>query len=469
MGYQKSTPTEIELSFNREETSLVRHVDCRIIPFIFLLHLASFLDRVNIGHARLYGFERGINITSDQYSLSLSVFFIGYVLFEVPSNLIMKRIPPPKWIAIIMVGWGLATMVTAAVSSFTQLIISRFVLGIAEAGFFPGIIHYLSFWYTRKEQGFRIAILTCASITASAISGPISYLIKGLDQKGGLASWQWIFLVEGIPTVLLGCLTWFLMPDSPRTANWLTPTQRKLLTDRLTASYINTTAQKFEVKQFVNAFTDYKTYFYMVLYFSFMLPMYSVALLMPTIIKDLKFTTEQTMLLTCPPYIFTLFFNILLSYNSDRTLNRGFHIMVAALSAITGFIILLKASSQYFRYAAIFLVAAGVSSATAPTLSWSNNNLMGTTKAATASALIIMFGNIGGIIAGQLYKPKDAPNYALSHTINIIFLSWTLLLAMGLRLCLQYENKKLDLLATTKPGESEVYDMGVNSTFRFIL
>ncbi|KAJ9067652.1 hypothetical protein DSO57_1036945 [Entomophthora muscae] len=422
---------------------LVRRVDARIIPFIFVLHLASFLDRVNIGHARLYGMEAAIGITSSQYAVSLSIFFVGYVLFEVPSNLMMKQTTAPRWIGSIMVAWGLATMFTAAVNNYSQLLVIRILLGVAESGFFPGMIHYLSFWYSRRQQGLRIAMLTCASTVASCISGPISYSISSLDGHW-LRSWQWVFVIEGAPTILLGIVTVLLMPSSPKDAKWLSPAESDLLAHHLTASHVEIHASRFDKKQFIQAFTDYKTYMYMALYFTFMCPMYSTALLMPTIVKDLGFETATTMLLTAPPYLCAIIFNLTLAYNSDRTMNRSFHVMFAALFASIGFLTLLLAKTTALRYAAICFVACGVSSATAPTLSWVNNNLVGSTRAATASALIIMFGNCGGILAGQFYSQDEAPTYFRSHTINLALLCATLLLSLTLRFLLANENHTMD-------------------------
>lgn len=190
------------------ERQLTRKVDLRIIPLAFVLNLASFLDRVNIGQARLYGIEAALGLGPRQYSWILAAFFVGYVVFEVPSNLIMKRVSPPVWIGSIMVCWGIITACAAAVKNFEGLLCVRLALGFAEAGFFPGMVHYLSFWYTRQQQGVRLAILNSSTALACAISGPISYCFGSMEGFLGLKSWQWLFIAEGVPTVFLGMLVW---------------------------------------------------------------------------------------------------------------------------------------------------------------------------------------------------------------------------------------------------------------------
>ncbi|KAI9293029.1 MFS general substrate transporter [Neoconidiobolus thromboides FSU 785] len=419
-------------------------MDLRLIPYLSLLYMFSFLDRVNIGHARLYGLEKALNLTQDEFSWCLSIFFIGYVLFEVPSNLMMKRTSPPIWIARIMITWGVVTMCLAAVTNFSGLLAGRFFLGIAEAGLFPGIIFYLSFWYTRSEQGVRIAFFFSASSLAGAFGGLIAYGIDYLDNSGGLKSWQWIFIIEGLPTVLLGVLTWFIMPSSPQTAKWLTEEEKEFLKQRLIASHVEVESKKFDKAQFISAFKDYKTYLYMLCYIGFVCPLYSLALLMPTIVNNMGFSKVSSFLLTVPPYAIAFFITMASAWNSDRIMERGYHVACSATLALIGFVILVAASSIPVKYFGVIIATVGIATCLPPTLSWSNNNTIGSTKSATVTAMIISFGNIGGILSGQFYRASEAPTYIPSHSTNIGFLSLTIITALILKWRFKVENRKLD-------------------------
>ncbi|KAI0236380.1 hypothetical protein L0F63_003452 [Massospora cicadina] len=375
-------------------TKLVRRIDAHIIPFVALASFASFLDRVNIGHARLYKLEEALKISSSQYAMSLSIFFVGYVLFEVPSNLIMKQTTPPKWIGTIMMAWGMATIGTAVVVNYPQLLVARALLGITEAGLADCHtdvrVHFLKL-YQRPHR--------------------LHHTVDGWRLASELAM-----------------------------VKWLSQAESRILTCHLAESHVEFHSASFDKEQFIHAFTDYKTYAYMLLYFSFMCPMYSFTMLMPTIVKGLGFNVGTTMLLTAPPYLLAILFNLALAWNSDRTMNRCFHIMASASVAALGFLSLVLIKSTALRYIALCLISCGVTSATAPTLSWVNNNLIGSTRAATASALIIMLGNCGGIVAGQFYSSDEAPNHTRSHTINFLLLCGTLVLSLTMRWLLIREN-----------------------------
>ncbi|KAJ9080024.1 hypothetical protein DSO57_1029408 [Entomophthora muscae] len=434
---------------------LLRRIDWRVVPFLCLIQMASYLDRVNIGQAKLYGLEKDLHLEPHQFSWSLSVFFISYLLFEVPSNLMLKKASPPRWMALIMFCWGVTTICMAAVKGFYGLMICRLFLGAFEAGVFPGIVLYLSFWYPRGDQGSRISFVTCASSLASAISGPISYLLHSMSKVGGLSSWQWIFICEGIPTVLIAIMTGLLLPASPQKAQWLSHEEQTLLKENSTHS---SQEHSFDSAQFIGCFTDYKTYLYIVCYFGLQTPVISIAMLLPTIIRDMGFENTTAMLLTAPPYVAAMFFNLLWAWHSDYTMDRCFHTMAGAFTTLFGFILMLATEALTPRYIGAGLVVVGVNASLAPALSWCNNNLVGATKSATSIALVVMFGNLGGVFAGHFYRPTEAPLYIQSHLINVACLAMSMLSAFTLRCLLARENCALD----TSPNPSD-------PTFRYVL
>ncbi|KAJ9077045.1 hypothetical protein DSO57_1020441 [Entomophthora muscae] len=234
-----------------------------------------------------------------------------------------------------------------------------------------------------------------------------------------------------------------VLPNTPLSAPWLTKQESTLLQERLAESNVDLQTRRFDSKQFVGVFLDYKIYLFMLMFYSSMCPMYSIALLLPTIIRDLGFEPKTSMLLTAPPYLVAIICNILLAWNSDRTMNRGFHICGAALFATMGFVAMLVFETTLPRYLALCMIACGVCSISSPVLSWSNNTFIGSTRAATTAALVIMSASIGGIVASHLYLESEGPRYIQSNTINIINLLATIAISFILRFAFKYENMKL--------------------------
>src|SRR2546423_7419574 len=213
------------------ETALAK-VRQRLLPFLFLLYVVSYLDRINVGFAALQ-MNAALGFSSVTYSLGAGVFFLGYTLLEIPSNVILARVGARLWIARIMITWGLVSMGMMLVRSVTAFYVLRFALGAAEAGFFPGIIYCLTRWFPRRERARAIAGFMTAVVVAGVIGGPISGVLLSLDGLGGLAGWQWLFVVEGLPAVVLGLVVLRALPEKPSEARWLTPGEQGALTAML--------------------------------------------------------------------------------------------------------------------------------------------------------------------------------------------------------------------------------------------
>ncbi|KAG0214792.1 hypothetical protein BGX28_001427 [Mortierella sp. GBA30] len=224
----------IAFQYNAEmESRIVRKFDKHLLPLLGVLYLFSFLDRVNIGNARLFGLEEAVHLSGGQYNIALASFFLAYCVFEMPSNWILVRVGPRTWIPILMVVWGAISLSLAWVTSFPTLIVARFALGTAEAGFVPGVLFYLTLFYKRSEHSLRISIFLCFNLLAGAFGGLLAALISKLSGKLGLQGWQWIFIVEAIPTILLALLAWVFMSPSPATASFLTDDEKVYATRRI--------------------------------------------------------------------------------------------------------------------------------------------------------------------------------------------------------------------------------------------
>ncbi|CAG8669366.1 17685_t:CDS:2, partial [Cetraspora pellucida] len=239
-----------------EEKRLLTKLDLRIIPLLTLLFTLSFLDRVNIGNAKLAHLERDLNLTGDQFNWCLAIFFLGYVVFEVPSNIMLIKIRPSIWISTLTVGWGITMICMAFVKNFSQLMGVRFLLGVFESGLFPGIIFYITKWYKRSERGYRISLFFSGATIAGAFNGLLAFAITKLDGRSGLSGWQWIFLIDGIATVIAALFSYFLISDYAETATWLTEDERKLAIDRLRIDGGHAHTTHFDKFQIFQAFKD---------------------------------------------------------------------------------------------------------------------------------------------------------------------------------------------------------------------
>ena len=270
---------------------VLRKMDLHLIPMLALLYLLSFLDRGNIGNAKIEGLPESLGLTGGQYNWTLTVFFFTYAAFEVPSNLLLKRLRPSIWLPLIMVAWGIVMTLMGIVQSYTGLLLARLFLGVAEAGLYPGVAYYITLWYKRTEAQFRQALFFSAASVAGAFSGLLAYGIAKMDGVGGYEGWRWIFILEGILTVLVACLAFFTIYDFPETAEFLTPAEREWVIHRLRyqgskdSDHMVAETLGFKWKYVRDAFSDWQVYLALWMYWGIVCPLYGTALFLPSIIK----------------------------------------------------------------------------------------------------------------------------------------------------------------------------------------
>src|SRR6185295_8375478 len=322
------------------ETSTIRAISWRLIPFLVLAYFFSYLDRVNLGFAALT-MNADLKFTPLIFAWGAGIFFIGYFIFEVPSNLALEKFGASRWIARIMVTWGIISSAMAIVSGEWSFYILRFLLGIAEAGFFPGIILYLTYWYPAEYRARCIAAFAIAVPVSTVIGAPISGLLLGLDGALGLKGWQWLFIIEGVPSVLLGIITWFYLTDRPEKADWLTGEQKAWLSSRLAAE--NAAKQKAVHLTLGQALTSPKVITLSLIYFGFVGALYGMQFWLPQIVKAFGFSNLQTGFVTAIPYLFGTIAMILWARHSDATRERVAHVggpllLTAAALAATSYI-----------------------------------------------------------------------------------------------------------------------------------
>src|SRR3979490_115042 len=283
------------------ETSTIRAISWRLIPFLVLAYFLAYLDRVNLGFAALT-MNAELKFSPTIFSWGAGIFFIGYFIFEVPSNLALEKFGASRWIARIMVTWGIISALMATVSGVWSFYSLRFLLGVAEAGFFPGIILYLTYWYPAEYRGRFLAAFAVAVPVSTVIGAPISGLLLGLDGAMGLKGWQWLFIIEGVPSVLLGVVTWFYLTDRPEKADWLTPAQKAWLSSRLAAE--NAAKQKAVHLTLGQALTSPKVITLSLIYFGFVGALYGMQFWLPQIVKTFGFSNAQTGFATAVPCLF---------------------------------------------------------------------------------------------------------------------------------------------------------------------
>ncbi|KAF9110197.1 hypothetical protein BGX27_006663 [Mortierella sp. AM989] len=457
---------------NSEEVRKVRwKVDKRLVPLLSLLYLCSFLDRSNIGNAKVANLEEDLNLESGAYNAALSIFFVGYILGEIPANIALKKLGPRIWVPIVMFCWGTVSICMAAVSNGTGLIVTRFLLGLAESGFAPGPVYIISLWYRRCEHALRVAVFFSAATVAGAFGGLLAYGISQLDGVGGLHAWQWIFIIEGLPTIICAAVAYFLLPDFPETSTFLTPEEKALTIKRLKIDVGPATDTKFSWLQVWAVFKDWKIYFYMIIGFLHAISLMSLSLFVPSITLGFGFDHVTTQIMTAPIYVIACICTILMGFSSDRFQERGYHGSLAVGLAAIGYLLLVmtRESSTAARYISLIICTCGVYSFTPVFLSWPSSNIGGHTKRGVAIAAIISFAQIGGVIAGQLYRNDDAPHYVRANAICAGLLTLDVLIILAFKILLRRENKRRDQLSAEEREKeiTESDNTDSNPDFRF--
>lgn len=374
------------------ETSTIRAISWRLIPFLVLAYFFSYLDRVNLGFAALT-MNAELKFTPLIFSWGAGIFFIGYFIFEVPSNLALERFGASRWIARIMVTWGIISALMATVSGVWSFYTLRFLLGVAEAGFFPGIILYLTYWYPAQYRARFLAAFAVAVPISTVIGAPISGLLLGLDGVMGLQGWQWLFILEGIPSILLGVVTWFYLTDRPEHATWLSAEQKAWLGARLDAEIAAKQAARHMTLG--EALSSPKVIMLSLIYFGFVGALYGMQFWLPQIVKAFGLTNAQTGFVTAIPYLFGTVAMILWARHSDATRERVFHvgaplILIAAALALSSYLTDPTLTMVVLTVAAIGVFCVFGVFWTLPT-AWLSG-----TAAAGAIALINSIGNLAG-------------------------------------------------------------------------
>jgi MFS transporter, ACS family, tartrate transporter len=416
-------------------TRTMSKVSRRLIPFMILMFLVNFLDRVNIGFAAL-DMNRDLGLTPSTYGFAAGILFVGYVAFEVPSNLILQRVGARVWLARIMITWGVLATLMAFVFNTTSLYTLRALIGVAEAGFFPGLVFYMMRWFPAEERAKAITVFMLGNPISVIIGGPLSTAILHFgNHLGGFAGWQWLFIVEGIPAVVLGVLTLFWLTERPEDAKWLNADERDWLVGKIRDE---TRAKESAGKSPVrvrDVFVHGPTIAFAFSKFCVLLAFFGITLWLPQIVRTLgTLSTFEVGVASAVPYVFSAIASIVIGRHSDKTGERKWHIALPAFLGAAGFVVASMASNPWLAMAALCVAATGL---------WVSNTVFWTlpasmlsgTTAAAGIAFINAFGNLGGFagpyLTGWIREATHSYVWALAMLGGFLALSGIIVLIVA--------------------------------------
>ncbi|KAK2748127.1 hypothetical protein FQN57_001251 [Myotisia sp. PD_48] len=422
-----------------------RHVlvkfDMFVVPQMILIVILAYLDRSNIGNARVFGFEEGLNLKGIEFNNLSMIFFVTYVVFEIPWVMAIKKFGANRVLATAMISWSILTLGTGFVKTYHQCLAMRLLLGVAEAGLFPCLTFIVSMIYARQQQAKRIAALYAGIAISGAFGGLIAYGIQMMGDRHGLEAWRWLFIVEGIISIGAGGICWISLPKTPETAWFLTKEEKQLMLARKARDAVYKGEDKFSWDCVRMAFMDPFIYVAALGLFFSSIPLFGFATFLPTIIRGLGYDALQANYLTIPVYIFGTISLFCTSYVSDRINKRAIIGGTVPILVVIGYAIAVGTPNLGAGFFAMFLCAAGtlchsvsitsdangmlineytgIYPYNAILLTWISNNIKPDYKRSVSIPLFVSLGNIGGLVSSQIYPAKDGPRYVTGNSISL--------------------------------------------------
>ncbi|KAI1384363.1 MFS general substrate transporter [Hypoxylon trugodes] len=459
------------------ERRLVRKIDFYVWPILFVIYVMSFLDRINISNARIQGMTEDLNLYGSRFNIALFVYFVPYILLEVPSNMILRKVHPPYYLPFLMFSWAIINMCMGFIKTYQGLVALRFFLGVFEAGIMPAIIYLTSMYYKRHEFQTRISFFFCSTVISGAFGGLLAYAIASLNGRNGLSGWRWIFIIEGAATVAIAIISIFFIVDWPEKCHFLSPEEKQLLQMRLaddgTGGHVRMDTLNTYAYRLI--LTDWKIWLGGFIYMGVGTTGYATTFFMPTILREFGWEARAAQVHTIPVYAVSAVGMVSVSYLSDRLKHRYGFIMLGCVIATIGYGILLCQGglSSEAKYGAVFLVSLGGFVCNPIALAWLNNNVAGHWKRSFASAIQVALGNVCGIVAAVIFREDEAPRYPTGYGTAVALMWFGAIAASLLFAGLLVENKMRDAGKRdgrlTHPKE-EVDNMGdYHPSFRFTL
>ncbi|KAJ2914794.1 hypothetical protein MD484_g5598, partial [Candolleomyces efflorescens] len=448
-----------------EERKLVRKLDLRILPIACLLYLFAYLDRSNLGNARLQGLPEDVlggDPTGHLFDWVVSVFYFSYILCQIPATITSKLFQPRIWMACAAIGWGVAStlMVRLSVAScavpaanfaqstafnFEGLVVCRLLIGVFEAGFGPAIPLYFSLFYTKAEMGLRMAYWFGFAAVAGAFGGLIAFGIQHAETS--LRHWKLLFIVEGIPPIFLGIATLYVLPNRPESTSIFNDRERKIAIARMNRATRGDVGATVNKEHIYLAFRDWRIYVGGVIYFGLNCALASISAFLPTIIATFGYTNASAQLLTVPPYAVAAVVLISFSKASDLKQSRGIFMAIACSISGIGYLILLFAQhSVRARYFATFCITSGTYTTIGITIAWFAHNLGSETKKATGIPMFMAIGQCGSILGSHIFPKSEGPHYTRGFAVSCSLAFLAALCSVILSISYRVENARRDQL-----------------------
>jgi MFS transporter, ACS family, tartrate transporter len=486
----QADPVLSPLEDARLESVVLWKVSLRLLPFIFILYVLNILDRINVGFAKLQMLG-DLKMDNEVYAMGAGIFFLGYFIFEVPSNLMLKRVGARRWIARILISWGVISASMMFIVDPWSFYLLRFLLGLAEAGFFPGIILYLSYWFPARHRARAVARFMIGSAVTGIIGNPLSgFILQYSDKIGGLAGWQWLFLLEGLPSALCGFIALYYLTDRPALARWLKPEERNWLIDRMGRE------EQYRVERhgatLLQSMANPRVWLLCALYFTVSMGANSYGLYLPTIL-DIHFRGVSPMgtasavglasnpetgwlvggltktmieagyskfeigLLAAIPSIVAMFAMVLVAMHSDHTGERRWHVALSAFVAAAGWAVVSQTQQPWVALGGLMLAHVGMMCMLAPFWSLPTAFLSGT-AAAGGIAMINSIGNLGGFVGPFVIGKIEKATNSLAW--GLLILAGALVFGGILAILARHDSTLERAQTTTPPGNDEVFPHG---------
>ncbi|KAF3005863.1 hypothetical protein E8E13_009023 [Curvularia kusanoi] len=459
-----------------EQKKIIRKVDLRLIPTLGFMYCVSLMDRTNLGVAMVAGMGTDLKLTGERYSIIVLLFFITYVALQPPATVVLRKVGPRIFLPSIVVLWGAVMIAFGFVKEWHTLIPLRLVLGIFEAGFFPGSAYLLSCWYQRYELQKRNTVFYLIGMLSSAFSGILGYLFSLLQGHGvqaapwlgvhhgptkakpktpvsfgpGLAGWRWIFILQGVLTVAIGLIGWYFIVDFPELADkpgfskkFLNKAEVDFIVARIEKDRHDAIPEEFNIRKYLKNALDLKVWGFASLFMLTTTMTYAIAYFLPIILKDgMGFSTAASNCLIAPPYIFAAFVMIAFAWAGDKYRVRSVWVIANGVLALIGLPMIGFSNNVGVRYTGVFLATAAANANVPAVLTWQANNIRGQWKRALCSATLVGAGGIGGIIGGTVFRTQDKPHYIPGVIACMIAAGLIVVIALLLNLKFWRANKR---------------------------
>ncbi|XPS99847.1 hypothetical protein M3J09_009015 [Ascochyta lentis] len=430
-----------------EEQTIVKKADLRVFPMLCIVFGLSLLDRTNISAAYIAGLGVDLQLTGQRYNIALLVFFIGYCLFELPSNYIIRRLGARIWLPFLITAWGACVLGMGFVQSWEILTVLRALLGVFEAGLFPGAIYIIGSWYRQYETAKRVSIFYMAALLASGFGPIFAYALSLISLGDGMYShgWRWIFIIEGIATIAAGLIAPFFLVEFPEKVKFLTSRQKHIAITRVSMEKSGNQIEHATIGEILRMMRDWKLLVYSLQYFVAASSVYSLAFFQPIILRQgMGFSYAKAQLLSSPPYIFTVFASLATSWLSDKIRLRWPILVGQLVTAIIGLLLVLYPKPPGARYFGLFLATWGTQGNIPASLAYGNNQKARVQKRAVVAAVMISVGAAGGVTGSTIFQAKDAPQYLPGMWATIAMQMLYSIVTICMSMYLKRQNKLAD-------------------------